>query len=489
MHSNTYKNINFNNSLEIREHPDKGFYVEDLKEFVVKSPHEMEELQDRGKVLRVVAGHDMNDRSSRSHSIFTIVVDNSYTDETGKEHITTGKLNLVDLAGSERQKKTGAKGEVLDQAIHINQSLSTLGNVVSALVTGKGHIPYRDSKLTKLLSDSLGGNSRTVMIANVGPSNKNYDETVTTLRYADRAKQIKNAPKINEDPKDAMIRQYQEELSRLKEELAKASGGISYTEMVGQNGEINFQQFVSKEKIEELEKKFQMDKNSMEKDLENEKKKIVDSVNTAEDEKMKLLNQLKKKQNDQAVQLKNKEKLLEKLKLIEEKFVIGEETEKKAKENEYILEKKRAELEEQEKKRIQLQQKIKENEETAMSLITTYDDKKIEVKEKQKIFDKLKNILKDLENEKEDIDKENEKEYSEYYDVKRKLEKQMNYNDTLINYFIPTEYLNWIEGELIYDEKNNEWTMPGFQLGIEKVIKGNTKNLVYGLHDEEESKF
>lgn len=446
----------------------------------------MEELQNRGKDLRVVAGHDMNERSSRSHSIFSIIVDNSYIDETGKEHIKTGKLNLVDLAGSEKQKKTKAKGDVLEQAIHINQSLSTLGNVISALVTGKGHVPYRESKLTMLLADSLGGNSKTVMIANIGPSNINYDETVTTLRYADRAKQIKNAPKINEDPKDAMIRQYQEELNRLKQELALATGGVSYSDMAqGENGEINFQQFISKEKIEEIERKFQLEKNNMEQQLENEKKKIVDSANTAEDEKLNLLNQLKKKQNDQVVQQKNKEKLLEKLKVIEEKFVIGEETEKKAKENENILKEQMKELDEQEKKRIDLQSQIKENEEVALNLQAKYTDNKTEVKEKKKIFDQLKRILKELENEKEDIDKENEREYSEYYDVKRNLEKNMSFNDTIINYFIPQEYLEYIENEMMYDEKNDEWSMPGFNLGVgKKKIENDEKQLVMGLHDD-----
>merc|ERR1712125_48886 len=140
-----------------------------------------------------------------------------------------GKLNLVDLAGSERQSKTGATGDRLKEATKINLSLSALGNVISALVDGKSsHIPYRDSKLTRLLQDSLGGNTKTVMVANCGPADYNYDETLSTLRYAYRAKSIKNKPKINEDPKDAMLRQFQEEIMRLKEQLknqAKAGPG------------------------------------------------------------------------------------------------------------------------------------------------------------------------------------------------------------------------------------------------------------------------
>jgi hypothetical protein len=114
----------------------------------------------------------------------------------------------------------------LKEATKINLSLSALGNVISALVDGKSsHIPYRDSKLTRLLQDSLGGNSKTVMVATIGPASYNYEETLTTLRYANRAKNIKNKPKINEDPKDTMLRQFQEEIDRLKSILEGKGGG------------------------------------------------------------------------------------------------------------------------------------------------------------------------------------------------------------------------------------------------------------------------
>ncbi|RKP18003.1 hypothetical protein ROZALSC1DRAFT_30250, partial [Rozella allomycis CSF55] len=130
-------------------------------------------------------------------------VEMSFKNADGQEHIKVGKLNLVDLAGSERQSKTGATGERLKEATRINLSLSALGNVISALVDGRSkHIPYRDSKLTRLLQDSLGGNSKTLMIATLSPASYNYDETLSTLRYASRAKNIKNKPKVNEDPKE-----------------------------------------------------------------------------------------------------------------------------------------------------------------------------------------------------------------------------------------------------------------------------------------------
>jgi len=213
----------------LKETPEKGVYVDGLTTFVVKSAAEMHNILQVGKKNRSVGATLMNADSSRSHSIFTVTVETSRVrpgDPPGAEpHITVGKLNLVDLAGSERQSKTQASGDRLKEATKINLSLSALGNVISALVDGKSqHIPYRDSKLTRLLQDSLGGNTKTVMIANVGPADYNFDETVSTLRYANRAKNIKNKPKINEDPKDAMLREFQEEIARLKAQLERGGG-------------------------------------------------------------------------------------------------------------------------------------------------------------------------------------------------------------------------------------------------------------------------
>ena len=128
-------------------------------------------------------------------------------------------LTLVDLAGSERAAAVAGKPQRLEECKAINASLAALGNCVAALAKGRPHVPYRDSKLTRLLQDSLGGNTKTVMCANCGPAGYNYDETVSTLRYANRAKNIKNKPKINEDPKDAMLREFQDEIARLKAQL------------------------------------------------------------------------------------------------------------------------------------------------------------------------------------------------------------------------------------------------------------------------------
>lgn len=205
----------------LKEHPEKGVYVSELSWHECKQVTDCEKLMDKGNKSRAVGATLMNADSSRSHSIFTINVEMCEKDDGGEEHYRAGKLNLVDLAGSERQSKTGATGDRLKEATKINLSLSALGNVISALVDGKSkHVPYRDSKLTRLLQDSLGGNTKTLMIAALSPAADNYEETLSTLRYANRAKNIKNKPKINEDPKDAMLRELQEEIKLLKLQLA-----------------------------------------------------------------------------------------------------------------------------------------------------------------------------------------------------------------------------------------------------------------------------
>lgn len=209
-----------NKKLELKENPDYGVYVKDLSSVVTKNAAEIEHVMNIGNQSRTVGFTNMNERSSRSHAIFVVTVECSEAGLDGEDHIRVGKLNMVDLAGSERQSKTGAEGTRLKEAAKINLSLSALGNVISALVDGRStHVPYRDSKLTRLLQDSLGGNAKTIMVATVGPSHKSFDESLATLRYASRAKKIKNKPRINEDPKDALLREFQEEIARLKAQL------------------------------------------------------------------------------------------------------------------------------------------------------------------------------------------------------------------------------------------------------------------------------
>lgn len=232
-----------NTKCDLKEDPVKGIVVSNLSDVVVENEDQMDDLLNKGLTNRTVGSTLMNAESSRSHSIFTIVVEMNNKDSTGKDHICAGKLNLVDLAGSERQKKTGATGDRLKEGSKINLSLSALGNVIAALSDGGGkHIPYRDSKLTRMLQDSLGGNTKTLMVAAISPADYNYDETLSTLRYANRAKSIKNKPKINEDPKDTMLREFKEEIERLKKLLSQqqADSSALLTNYVGSGGQGNF---------------------------------------------------------------------------------------------------------------------------------------------------------------------------------------------------------------------------------------------------------
>lgn len=197
-------------ALEVREEKKKGTYVKDLTYTPLKSQEEIASCLGRGNINKHVRVTSMNEKSSRSHSLFTVYLEIEEGDEKNKK-IKSGKLNLVDLAGSERVGKTNATGQTLDEGKKINLSLTALGSVIDALSS--------NSKLTRLLSDSLGGNTKTVMFANVSPASYNYEETSGTLRYASRAKLIKNNPKVNEDPKDALLRQYEDEIKLLKQQL------------------------------------------------------------------------------------------------------------------------------------------------------------------------------------------------------------------------------------------------------------------------------
>ncbi|XP_046405614.1 kinesin-like protein unc-104 isoform X7 [Ischnura elegans] len=219
-------------NLRVREHPLLGPYVEDLSKLAVTSFQDIHDLIDEGNKARTVAATNMNETSSRSHAVFTIFFTQRRHDTiTDLSTEKVSKISLVDLAGSERADSTGAKGTRLKEGANINKSLTTLGKVISALAeisaTKKkkkaDFIPYRDSVLTWLLRENLGGNSKTAMIAAISPADINYDETLSTLRYADRAKQIVCKAVVNEDANAKLIRELKEEIQRLRE-LLKAEG-------------------------------------------------------------------------------------------------------------------------------------------------------------------------------------------------------------------------------------------------------------------------
>ncbi|KAM8894834.1 kinesin-like protein KIF13B isoform 1-T1 [Spinachia spinachia] len=216
-------------TLRVREHKVLGPYVDGLSRLAVACYKDIESLMSEGNKSRTVAATNMNEESSRSHGVFNIILTHTLKDlHSGTSGEKVSRLSLVDLAGSERAAKTGAAGERLKEGSNINKSLTTLGLVISALAeqgTAKNKnkfVPYRDSVLTWLLKDCLGGNSRTAMVATVSPAADNYEETLSTLRYADRAKSIVNHAVVNEDPNARIIRELREEVEKLRVQLTQA---------------------------------------------------------------------------------------------------------------------------------------------------------------------------------------------------------------------------------------------------------------------------
>jgi hypothetical protein len=217
--------------LKVREHPKTGPYVEGLSSLLVENNAAIERLMEEGTKARTIASTKMNATSSRAHTIFQIILTQTRVDkDAGQATDRVSRINLVDLAGSERANSTGATGDRLKEGININKSLSALGNCINALAEqakqrdgsakrSKAHVPYRNSVLTWLLKDSLGGNARTVMIAALSPADINFEETLSTLQYANRAKQIQNVAVVNEDQNEKMVRELREEVAALRAQL------------------------------------------------------------------------------------------------------------------------------------------------------------------------------------------------------------------------------------------------------------------------------
>ena len=331
-------------NLQIREDKKKGIYVDLLSEWAVRSPLDLYALLRRGGGARTTSATYMNDVSSRSHAVFQITVEQMTTDKQFKDNkaqIKVGKLNLVDLAGSERIRITGTRGQQLEESKKINKSLSCLGNVINALTDkkGKNYIPYRDSKLTRLLQDSLGGNCKTTMIATISPSEDAFSESLSTLYFAQRAKKIKNRPIINEDVNNrALIRKYENELKNLRSELELKN------QMLKNNGLVM--------QLQEEKEQALMDKNNALQELEIASRKYI----IEREEKLKL---------EKKIQMMSEQMITGGHKKIEEtpQFQNALKNQIKLYENKIIeIEKQRAQLEEdklenQEYKEILIQQK------------------------------------------------------------------------------------------------------------------------------------
>ncbi|GAB1603468.1 hypothetical protein Ahia01_000628100 [Argonauta hians] len=248
-------------SLKICLHPSHGFYVKNLQQIPVKNFEKIKELMDVGTTNRTVAATNMNATSSRAHTMFGITFTQKFKNSTGTMSEKSALINLVDLAGSERAASTGATGSRLKEGAAINKSLFTLGNCIAALAKQASganiKVPYMDSMLTKLLKNALGGNSKTIMVAAVSPADINYQESLSTLRYVNRAKEIKTMARINESETDVIIRKLTEEIEQYKNMIK--SGNIP---MMAESGDLS-----------------EDDKINLRKEIEEEYSSILDENN------------------------------------------------------------------------------------------------------------------------------------------------------------------------------------------------------------------
>lgn len=425
--------------LELKESSDKGVHIKNLSMHIVKSIADIERLMVLGLKNRSVGETLMNKDSSRSHSVFTIYIESAQTDAKGNQNITLGKLNLVDLAGSERQSKTHATGDRLKEANKINLSLSALGNVISALVDGKSsHIPYRDSKLTRLLQDSLGGNTKTVMIANVSAASDSYDETLGTLRYASRAKNIKNQPKVNQDPKDALLFEYAEEIKRLKAQLENA---VSITQTTLTEEEMYFT--AKRRKLRNTESEYEEKIKQKNDEIQNERKR--------------------------------REELEARLSSMQSQLVIGGaagdnkssssgEPEEKKQYQEML---KKMQEHQQEHENL-LQEKQKREEEVAVAE-KKYASLQEEVEAQRRIISTLKKKYKEATNEIKDLEREHELNKEEMLDTIRVLEKENQINRAIMAYMVsPSEY-DKLRGAARWRDDRNEYVVPPFVVRAKQV--------------------
>ncbi|XP_068194350.1 kinesin-like protein KIF3C isoform X2 [Antennarius striatus] len=415
-------------NLELKESPDSGVYVKNLSSVVTKNATEIEHVMDIGNRSRSVGFTNVNERSSRSHAIFVITVECSEVGADGEDHIRVGKLNMVDLAGSERQRNTGAQGKRLREAAKINLSLSALGNVISALVDRKStHVPYRDSKLTRLLQDSLGGNAKTVMIATVGPSHRNFDESLATLRYSSRAKNIKNKPRINEDPKDALLREFQEEIARLKAQLEERG-------------------MLAKERRRRRSKRLSME-------VEMLREKDEDVRRNQRENRKSLMEEL---QWDQEAA----EKIIEKYKAMESKLLIGGKTIiDHTNEQQKMLEMRRQEIADQIRREREIQQQMMLQDEEALEMKETFSSLQQEVELKTKKLRRLYAKLQLVKAEMRDVIAEHVTTRQELEQTQNELTRELKYKYLLIENFIPPEEKNKIMNRLHFDSEEDQWRL------------------------------
>ncbi|EDW73024.2 uncharacterized protein Dwil_GK17320 [Drosophila willistoni] len=436
-------------SLEVKERPDIGVFVKDLSGYVVHNADDLENIMRLGNKNRAVGATKMNQESSRSHAIFSITVERSELVENGGQHVRMGKLQLVDLAGSERQSKTQANGQRLKEATKINLSLSVLGNVISALVDGKStHIPYRNSKLTRLLQDSLGGNSKTVMCATISPTDSNVMETISTLRYASRAKNIQNRMHINEEPKDALLRHFQEEIARLRKQLEEGSfeEDLRSTEEDDEEDEED-----GIEEPQDLE--LTPSSNTLQKAQKKKREKTDEEKEEITQRKNEHLREIEHAKSEQ-------EQLRNKLVNLEGKILVGgENLLEKAQTQEKLLEQSIAELEEREKSEEALRQTLQQKATERIDIEERYSSLQDASTGITKKIHRVMQMLMGVKSELQDQQQEHQREKEGIYENIRSLSRELALCELVLNSYVPKEYQSMINQYTHWNEDIGEWQL------------------------------
>ena len=476
--------------MDVKEHIEKGFHVKNLVMEKVRNVTEIYNVLAKGKRNRKTGRTDMNEHSSRSHAIFTVTIESSI----GKK-IRVGKLNLVDLAGSERVSKTGTHLQAdrtrFDEGVKINLSLAALGNVISALVENKSHVRYRACNLTKLLQDSLGGNTKTCMCATIGPADYNYIETRSTLNWANQAKKIKNKPRINEDPKDAMLRTFQEEIMRLKKQLEEKERSNNNNGNMNSNSNMarmrtsnnnnnnnntrpnNASMAKFERKLKEAEMFYKEQRRVIEEEAETEVQRLkeLQKIDTAEKKTMEKMY----KEEQRKVEKANKANLLLKQEIAE-------------KEKQLTYQLNAAEKHRVEKQYYERQAKLEEaiRDKETQKLIAEnikYEDKQFELKIKSEITEKnldkktekLKRVWTKYQEEKsknEEMNQQFSTERDDMINIINDLQHQLMLQKLIVENFIPDRSVKQIYKQAKFNERENLWEIGQIDYALNKKVYG-----------------
>ena len=481
--------------MDVKESKDKGVFVKDLIEQQVSSVADMMKVLKTGTKQRKTGATKMNAGSSRSHSILSITIETSESVTVGLETKTTykvGKLHLVDLAGSERQKKTEAEGSRLDEAKSINWSLTVLGNVIKALIDKNAkHVPYRDSKLTRLLQDSLGGNTKTVMIANLGPAHSNWEETMATLRYADRAKQIQNKPNVNADAKDTMIKQFQDEIEALRRQLeegggalagegepeegdeeeddsdaahvelengervSRAGGKIVRTRVVDRVVRVG----VSEEEVNRLQAEAEESRRALEDAHSAEAGEIERRRKEWEDKQAEVAAALDERQATIAAQKAKRLQLRQQLHAAESRLVQGQQLVKQSREQEVQLERNRAALRKNEEEKARMEAALRQREEGQLELADKYESLEKELAAKKAKWEKLVAKWKESKEEEQSVRVRQQKEREELLTAVRELNKSIALRRTIQRQFMPSHTTAQLRRRVVFDDQTGSFVL------------------------------